>query len=302
MILLSSSRMEPRDLEAFLACVELGSMTRAADRIHVVQSAVSQAVARLERSCGVLLLERGRGGVRPTEAGAALAVHARGILTALERAREDLQSYAGLEKGTIRLGLLHTATPLVLVPLLRALRAAHPGLRLHAEEGTAAQLAEGLATGTLDLTIVFLPAHLESVEVVPLAPVSLVMIEGSPPGERTRRGAVDLSTLADEPWVAFPPDNPGRRWLDESCAQAGFAPRIGAEVGTLAQLKDFVAAGAGRGMVPVQAVEAERAAGILAARPFSPVTEVRLGYAYRSPQQGRAPSALRALLERTFGS
>lgn len=292
--------MEPRDLEAFVACVELGSMTRAAERVHVVQSAVSQAVARLERGCGVALLERRRGGVRPTEAGAALAVHARGILTALERAREDLQAYAGLEKGTIRLGMLHTATPLVLVPLLRALRSAHPGLRLHPEEGTAAQLAEGLTTGTLDLVVVFLPADLGSVEVVPLAPVELVVI-GATGGLRAG-GRHRLASLAAEPWVAFPPDNPGRRWLDESCARAGFAPRIGAEVGSLAQLKDFVAAGVGLGMVPLQSVQAELAAGVLTARPFLPVTDVRLGYAYRSPQPGRAPSALRVLLERTFGA
>lgn len=296
--------MEPRDLEAFVACVELGSMTRAAERVHVVQSAVSQAVARLERECGIPLLERRRGGVRPTEAGGALAVHARGILTALERAREDLQAYAGLEKGTIRLGMLHTATPLVLVPLLRALRSAHPGLRLHAEEGTATQLAEGLATGTLDVVVVFLPADLGSAEVVPLAPVELVVIgaTGDGAGGGPRAAARHrLAGLAAEPWVAFPPDNPGRRWLEESCARAGFTPRIGAEVGTLAQLKDFVAAGVGLGMVPVGAVQAEVAADVLTARSFLPVIDVRLGYAYRSSQQGRAPSALRVLLERTFG-
>jgi len=300
--------MELRDLEAFVACVELGSMTRAAERNHVVQSAVSQAVSRLERACGIRLLERQRGGVRPTEAGEVLTVHARGLLNAMQRAREDMQAFAGLEKGTIRLGLLHTATPLVLAPLLRALRAKHPGLRLHAEDGTAAQLAEGLATGTLDLAVLILPAQLVSVKVVTLASVELVVIDK--PTERPAAPLhlaaparpVDLASLAGDPWVAFPPDNPGRRWLDESCALAGFTPRIGAEVGTLAQLKDFVAAGVGRGMVPAQAVKAERTAGFLAARSFMPAIDVRLGYAYREPQQGRAPAALRALLEATFGS
>lgn len=300
--------MELRDLEAFVACVDLGSMTRAAQYNHVVQSTVSQAVSRLERACGVRLLERQRGGVRPTEAGEELVVHARGLLNAMQRASEDMQAFAGLEKGTIRLGVLHTATPLVLAPLLRALRTQHPGLRLHAEDGTAAQLAEGLATGTLDLAVLFLPAQLGSVQMVPLAPVELVLIDGptaqpaAPVHPAASARPVDLATLADEPWVAFPPDNPGRRWLDESCASAGFTPQIGAEVGTLAQLKDFVAAGVGRGMVPAQAVEAERTAGLLAARAFMPVIDVRLGYAYREPQQGRAPAALRALLEATFGS
>ncbi|MGH9088056.1 MAG: LysR family transcriptional regulator [Acidimicrobiales bacterium] len=288
--------MELRDLEAFVACVDLGSMTRAAERNHVVQSAVSQAVSRLERSCGVRLLERQRGGVRPTEAGEALAVHARGVLTAMERAREDMQAFAGLEKGSIRLGVLHTATPLVLTRLLRALRERHPGLRLHPEEATAAELADGLTTGTLDVGVLFLPAELRSLEVVPLAPVDLVVITGDPSA-----GPVDLATLHDAPWVAFPPENPGRRWLDQSCAGAGFTPTIAAEVGTLAQLKDFVAAGVGLGMVPAGSVEVERAAGLLGGSPFAPATAVRLGYAYRAPQPGLAPSALRRLLEDTFG-
>lgn len=292
--------MELRDLEAFVACVELGSMTRAAERNHVVQSAVSQAVSRLERAYGVRLLERQRGGVRPTEAGEALAVHARGLLNAMERAREDMQAFAGLEKGTIRLGILHTATPLVLAPLLRALRSRHPGLRLHAEEATAAELADGLATSTLDLGVLFLPDSLRSLHVVPLAPIELVVIGGD--GAHLGPGPVDLAALRHASWVAFPPDNPGRRWLDESCAAAGYVPTVAAEIGTLAQLKDFVAAGVGLGMVPARSVEADRLAGQLASATFSPSTEVRLGYAYRAPQTGLAPSALRRVLEDTFGA
>lgn len=299
-MLLSCAMMEMRDLEAFVACVDLGSMTRAAEHNHVVQSAVSQAMSRLERDCGVRLLERQRGGVQPTEAGEALVVHARGLLNAMERAREDMQAFAGLEKGTLRLGVLHTATPLVLAPLLRALRAQHPGLRLHAEEATAAELADRLIAGTLDVGVLFLPASVGSLNVVPLAPVELVVISGD--GARLGPGPVDLASLRDASWVAFPLENPGRRWMDQSCADAGFTPSIAAEIGSLAQLKDFVAAGIGLGMVPAGSVEADRAAGFLASAPFSPGTGVSLGYAYRSPQPGIAPTALRRLLEATFGT
>lgn len=289
-----------RDLEVFVACVDLASMTRAAERNHVMQSAVSQAVSRLERACGVRLLERQHGGVQPTEAGEALAVQARGLLNAIERAREDMQAFAGLEKARIRLGVLPTATPLVLAPLLRALRAQHPGLRLHAEEATAAELADGLVAGTLDVGVLFLSASVRSLHVVPLAPVELVVISGD--GDRLGPGPVELTSLRDAAWVAFAPENPGRRWLDRSCAAAGFTPFIAAEIGTLAQLKDFVAAGVGLGVVPAGWVEADRAAGFLTSACFSPGTGVSLGYTYRSPQPGIAPSALRRLLEITFGT
>jgi DNA-binding transcriptional LysR family regulator len=292
--------MELRDLEVFVACVELGSMTRAAKQCHMVQSAVSQAVARLERACGLPLLERQPGGVRPTEAGEVLTVHARGLLTAMGRAREDMQALAGLEKGTMRLGVLHTATPLVLAPLLQTLRNRHPGLRLQLQETSVAGLVDGLEAGTLDVGVVFLPATFPKFHVVPLAAVRLVVIGGD--GVWSGSEDVNLATLREAAWVSFPPDNPGRRWLDESCAAAGFTPVIAAEVGSFIQLKEFVAAGVGLGMVPAGSVKAERAAGFLTGVSFSPVTDVRLGYVYRSPQLGITPSTLRRLLEETLGA
>lgn len=290
--------MDLRDLRVFLACVEMGSMTRAAERCHVVQSAVSQAIARLERSCGVRLLDRGHSGVRPTEAGEVLVVHARSAINTIERASEDMHAFAGLERGTVRLGVLHTVAPLVIAPLLGAVRRTHPGLRLAIHEATAGELADSLLAGIIDLAILIFPVYLYTVHLVSLAPIELYIVA---PGCDQYLGAdVTLRELRDSSWVAFLPNNPGREWLVRSCAGAGFVPKIAAEVGTLQQLKDFVGAGVGLGMVPKGAVELECAAGLLKGSAFLPETSVSLGYAFRSKQDGIAPSAIRRLLDATF--
>src|SRR5437868_5240956 len=112
--------MELRDLRAFATTVEVGAVTRAAERLHLVQSAVSQAVKRLERELGVVLLERRPDGVRPTEAGALFAEHARLIVNAVAHAKRDMNAFGELARGTVRVGVLYTAVPTILAPLLRA--------------------------------------------------------------------------------------------------------------------------------------------------------------------------------------
>ena len=105
--------MEFRDLRTFSSVVTAGGVSRASDRLHLVQSAVSQAVRRLERELSVTLLVRlpGSGGVRPTEAGLALAKHAEVILNAVARARRDMADFEDGLKGSINLGIVPTATP-----------------------------------------------------------------------------------------------------------------------------------------------------------------------------------------------
>lgn len=97
--------MELRDLRAFAAVVDLGGMTRAARRLHVVQSAVSQAVKRLEQEYGLQLLERRSDGVRPTAAGEEMRRHARRILDSVARLEADMASYRGHAKGVVNVGI-----------------------------------------------------------------------------------------------------------------------------------------------------------------------------------------------------
>ena len=288
--------MELRDLNAFLAVVDTGGFTRAAERLHLVQSAVSMAVKRLEREVDLALLERRPGGAVPTRAGVALADHARIILNSVGRARQDMDAYRSLSKGTVSIGILPTATPLLLASLLRRVRSLHSGLVLHVQESNAHELVEGVRLGDLDLAVLFLPAATEDLEVVEIGRVELaVAVPTDHPLARRRK--VRLSALVDESWITYPEPNPGRRWLETACAAAGFHPRVATEVQSPTQLKTFVQAGVGIGMMPPHAAAIESQAGLLQLLEITPLTSVGIGYAYNPRQPNRAVSALRDALE-----
>lgn len=277
-------------------------MTRAAERLHVVQSAVSQAVKRLERELDLPLLERRREGVRPTEAGAALAEHAQVIMNGVSRADRDMAAYRNLEQGHVRIGLLHTATPLVLGPLLQRLRTVHPGLRLEFHEGMAAELVELIQLGQLDLLVVLSPVDAGGLRLDPLARPRLTAV--LPPRHRlASRRRVRLRELAKETWVSFPRANPGRSWLEDGCRAAGFAPARVVEVETLAHLKTFVTAGEGVALLPAGVAEPEGATGALVVLDLLPSSTVVLACATDPHQpQGRSVAAVRCLLEDVAGT
>lgn len=200
--------------------------------------------------------------------------------------------------------MLHTVTPLILVRLLRAVRQRHPGVRVRAEEDSIGKLVDGVVAGELDLAVVFLPAGSSAarhgLRVAELNPAELVVISAAdarlPDGPE-----VALARLRDEPWISFGRGNPGRRWVDRSCAAAGFTPRIVAEVGTFAQLRGFVAAGIGLAVVPAPAVEAQQALGTVRVARIDPRADARLGYLHRNTRDTPAVSAVRQLIQREFG-
>lgn len=272
--------MEIRDLRVYLAVVEAGGFTRAAPALHLVQSAVSDAVARLERELGVTLLERRRSGVRPTLAGEALTRWARVLTGGADRAAAEVAALRAGAAGSLGVGLLPTITPFVLPPLLHAVRARLPGLDVRVREGLAPDLLERVRQGALDLAIVFFPAAagagLDLVEVAP-RPLSLLV----PAAHRlAERAEVALAEAAEEGWVTYPPHNPGRLWLESAARRAGFEPRITAEVETGLQQQVYVGAGVGVAMVPFARGRAQSLPSLVRLLPLrAPLPEFRIGFA-----------------------
>ena len=116
--------MELRDLRTFLQTIDSGTITAAAGELHLVQSAVSRAIKRLEDEFGLTLLERTPDGVTPTPAGADFARHAEAILAGVAAAESDMAAHRDSASGRVRVGFLTSVVPLLLAPLLRRLRAA----------------------------------------------------------------------------------------------------------------------------------------------------------------------------------
>jgi DNA-binding transcriptional LysR family regulator len=290
--------MELRDLRAFSAVVELGGMTRAAKRLHVVQSSVSQAVKRLETEFGLELLERRSDGVKPTPAGEELVRHARRILEGVGRLEADMASYRGAARGVVSVGSATTLSSVVLPSLIRRLDAELPDVTLRIHEGVTRQLVEALRLGKLDLLLVVMPLDPEGLEIVVTGALELIFI--LPTSHRfAGRAEIDFRELEHEAWVSFAPTNPARRWLDDNCLRSGFRPIVTAEVETMIQLKAFVEAGHGIALLPREVASLELLTNRLCGVPAAGrKPTVQHGYAY-DPREEMRPAAklVRAIVE-----
>jgi DNA-binding transcriptional LysR family regulator len=289
--------MELRDLRAFAAVLELRGMTRAARRLHVVQSAVSQAVKRLEQEYGLQLLERRSDGVHPTPAGEEFGRHAERILDNVARLEEDMASYRGHAKGVVNVGVVSTLAARLAAPLVRAVDEELPDVTLRINEGIAGELLESLRLGRLDVVAVVSPVDAEEMQLVPTGELALCFVL-RPDHRLADRSEIAFADVAGEPWISFPKSNPARRWLDDNSRKAGFRPIIAAEIETFTQMKAFVEAGHGIALAPSDFVAHEIALGLLVAVPsIEPAAAVGLAYAYDHRQAGATVVAMRAVLE-----
>jgi DNA-binding transcriptional LysR family regulator len=204
--------VEIRDLDYFLACCTAGSFTAAAHQAHIVQSAMSSAIARLEHELGVSLFDRSVAPVTVTEHGAALQAGAQRILEAVQAARDEVEAVSGRIRGTVILGCtLHTGL-LDLAAVLARLRDQHPGVIVQLRQslaGSAGNL-EAVRDGSMDIALTASPADSgpgrspRGVTLAPLVSEPLVFVcpVGHPLSGRSR---VTVADLAGETILQFPP-------------------------------------------------------------------------------------------------
>ena len=192
-------------LNVFREVVEHGSFSAAADALSYSQSAVSQAIATLEGELGTPLIERRRGGVRPTPAGAALAAHVGGILARMEAAEEEVAAIARGRGGHLRTAAFATAGATLMPRAIAAFRASHPGVEVTLAEGEPEEIAPRLRAGEFDLALLFefegvgerLGAGMRRFELAD-DPLRLAL----PAEHRLAAPQADrLADLSEEPWV-----------------------------------------------------------------------------------------------------
>ncbi|MDX6638941.1 MAG: hypothetical protein QOJ01_2452 [Solirubrobacterales bacterium] len=239
-----------------------GSFSAAADSLNYTQSAVSQAVAALEREAGTALLERGRSGVAPTAAGAALIEHADGILSRLEAAEDEVTAIAEGRGGRLRIASFPTAGA-TLVPLAVAtFRASQPNVKLSLAEGEPEEIAPRLRAGEIDLGLLFefpgvgrpLVSGAQRVELLE-DPMRLALPVGHRLAEKRR---VRLADLRDEAWIQTSETSPCARHVVRSCLAAGFEPAVSFESDDFQTVQGLVAAGVGVALIPRLALSTVR--------------------------------------------
>ncbi|GIF16588.1 LysR family transcriptional regulator [Actinoplanes teichomyceticus] len=244
--------MELRQLEYFVAVAEERHFSRAATRLHVVQSAVSAAIKTLERELGAQLLDRNAKRVRLTDAGAALLPRARVALDAARDARDAVDEVRSGLRGTLRLGVLTSIRLLDLPALLGEYHRRHPGVLLQtsaAPSGSAGLVAR-LTEHRLDLAFVSLPGPPPpGIRLIDLAhaPLDLVLPADHP---LAGRPTVPITDLTDLDFIDSPPGYGNRAVADRAFAAAGVRRRVTIEISDIGTGADFVRHGLGVALLP----------------------------------------------------
>jgi len=239
-----------RRLQYFVKIVDIGSLTQAADILHVAQPALSQQLATLEGEVRQQLLVRTKRGVTPTEAGQVLYRHAQLILRQCEQARVDMIAASHGLSGAVSVGLAPgTAAAGLAVPLLRTARARHPGILLYLNETYGNTLSELIMNGRMDLAVLYGGKHaIHGLSFVPLLREQLFVVASdrmmAPPAR------MPLSMLGEMDLYLARPYNVVRKMVDEAFAGIGMVPRVVAEIESEGTLAAVIADALGATIVP----------------------------------------------------
>jgi DNA-binding transcriptional LysR family regulator len=283
-------------LNVFREVVEHGSFSAAAEALSYSQSAVSQAIATLEGELGVALIERRRGGVRPTAAGAALAGHVGGILARIETAESEIAAIAAGHGGRLRTASFPTAGATLMPQAIAAFRASHPGVEVTLAEGEPEQIGPRLRAGEFDLVLLFefegvgerLGAGMRRFELFD-DPLHLALAADHPLADREQ---LELGDLAGEPWIQTSADSPCAGQVVRSCHAAGFEPSVSFESDDYQTVQGLV--GVGVAMIPELALSTVR--DDIRVRALHPASPVRKVFA-ATPRAAAATPAVATMLD-----
>lgn len=246
--------MDLKHLHAFLTVAETGNVTRAADMLHLVQPAVSRQIRLLEEDIGAPLFERERHGMVLTDAGRALVGYARRALLELDRARVEITgTAAGSVSGLVTLGLLPSTVDLVSSPLVAAVAAAYPGIRMRIAVGYAGTLLQWLQSGEVDAALLYGVERSPDVQTTPLVEEALWVI-GPRQAGLTRGKPMGLADLAGVKVVLPSAPHGIRTLVEHACAVTRVTLDICAETNALSVQRALVLGGHGLTILPPIAV------------------------------------------------
>lgn len=248
--------MDLKQLEYFRHVAELGSFTRAAAFLSVVQPALSRQVRQLEVELGQNLFERNGRGVVLTDAGTRLLEHTRGILAQIGRARQDLEDQLNGDSGNVMLGLPPSVGRCVTVPLVKAFKQKLPNASLATVEALSSYILEWLTVGRLDCALVYNAEPSAAVDLEPLLDDKLFLI-GPRDGALARKSArksVSLPELADYPLLIPSRPHTLRTSIEQALATVGRKIQVAHEIECIPAVIDLVRQGHGYAIFPMYAL------------------------------------------------
>ncbi|WP_313064241.1 nitrogen assimilation transcriptional regulator NAC [Atlantibacter hermannii] len=242
--------MNLRRLKYFVKIVDIGSLTQAAEVLHIAQPALSQQVATLEGEMDQQLLIRTKRGVTPTEAGKILYAHARTILRQCEQAQLAVNNVGHTLSGHVYIGIAPgTAAASITLPLLQAVRNELPDVLVYLQENSGSQLNDKLLSGQLDMAVLYDRTPVAGIASQPLLKEELFLVGAQDcPGPQ-----VDLTSVAAMN-LFLPRDYCAvRKRVDEAFALRRLSAKIIGEIDSTSTLTAAIASGMGVTVLPESA-------------------------------------------------
>lgn len=277
--------MELRQLVYTEAVARHRHFTRAAEELHVAQSALSHQIRRLEAELGTELFERTSRRVVPTEAGEAVAARARRVLAEVDRIRSELDELVGLVRGRIAIGALLPAGEIEVTTVLASFNQAFPGIEVGLREGTAADLAALIEADQLDVAFSLIWGELDhGLEALRLSDEEVVA--AYPPGTAPSKPWVSAADLASIPLATPRSGSAIKRATDEFFARAGERSRISLESGDPYLIRCLVSDGFGAAVLPASITR--RAGPAVETRPLRPAVRLPVALIWRADRHRSA--------------
>ena len=245
-----------RDLELLVQAAALGSLTKAAVKLDLTQSAASRRIAALEERLGGRLFHRTGRGVHPTELGAGVLPRIEALLNDAEQIASDARALAGKPVGTVRLGVLPSVSRPFVGMLYRETRQRLPAVRLQIDEAFGGFLDEAIANGTVDLAILT-PTGPPPPEGKGRPAGGKVCGSGGGAPPLPRHGRIPFRELDGLPLLLPSAPNAWRGVLEKKARRHGIRLDESMVVDSVSLLADVVAGGGCHAIVPGYAVERE---------------------------------------------
>jgi DNA-binding transcriptional LysR family regulator len=266
--------MDVVQLKTLIHVAELGSLSKASDRLHIAQPALSRQIRQLEKELGVYLFERHGRGMIITDAGSEVLQHATRIMDELEAIRSAVVGGHASFRGAVAIGTTPTIAEIVTVPLVTRIRQAHPDLSIRFSSAFSGYLVDWIQRGELELAISYDLEPLHTLRIVPVMMESLVLV-GPPSTGLAWDKPVNFATLAQQQLVLPSPRHGLRKIMDQCAADVGFKIATSVEADSFGAMIDLVRHSFGMTALPLASIYNHLQSGTLCAAPLIEPTPMR---------------------------
>lgn len=237
--------MELRQIEYFCMVGKLHSFTRAAEQLHVAQPSITQAVRKMEQELDVQLFDRSKKRTALTHEGEAFLSRMEKMLSDFQQAVREVKDFKNLRKGTVRLGVPPMIEAYLFPDIFSCFKNTYPGLQLIASEETSSlETASKLERGELDLAIIILPEHSETLHTLPIIQEQLVLC--MPPNHPLRRQkSVHFDQLKNEQFIMLKEGSFQNQAVISRCLHHHFTPNTIFSSNQIKTIKGLIANGSG---------------------------------------------------------